>query len=89
MEVCSGCWELTNTNLRIAPELAGTVDTRTLGTSVCGSLSWIESGVPSASCLSQDVRSSGNDAWQQTSAVTAEGELVNAAASVRSTGKVT
>ena len=36
----------------------------------------------------QDVRSSGNDSWQQTSAETAEGELVNAAASVRSTGKV-
>ena len=38
----------------------------------------------------RDVRSTGNESWQQTSAEIAEGELVNAAcvASVRSTGKV-
>ena len=38
----------------------------------------------------RDVRSTGNESWQQTSAEIADGELVNAAcvASVRSTGKV-
>ena len=38
----------------------------------------------------RDVRSTGNESWQQTSAEIAEGELVNAAceASVKSTGKV-